>query len=191
MATNEKLSEKRVIEWLNDHPDLFRRRPELLDGLELPHDAGADSLIEVQVARLRKENRQLKVQLQTLAGIAGENERLMQRLHQLTLEIMTTASTAEFIERLINRLAGDFEAASVRLHLLKPHRRLAPIDAVIVHDQEPPDWFEEIREHGEIVFGRLTRAKLEFLFPERHREIGSAAVVPVNTRYREAELGHM
>lgn len=180
MATNEKLSESQVVEWLSRHPDLFRQRPELLDDLELPHDAGTNSLIEVQVERLRKENRQLNAQLQTLAGIAGENERLMQRLHQLTLEIMTSASTAEFIERLIARLAGDFEAASVRLHLLDSHEQLSSIGAVAIHTDEPPDWFRNIMKGGEIVFGRLTRKKLEFLFPERPEEIGSAALVPVN-----------
>lgn len=180
MAANEKLSESQVIDWLSSHPDIFRQHPELLDRLELPHDAGTDSLIELQVTRLRKENRQLKAQLQTLAGIAGENERLMQRLHQLTLEIMTTASSAEFIERLIERLAGDFEAASVRLHLLKSHENLSSIEAVVVHDEAPPEWFADVMDGGEIVFGRLTRTKLEFLFPDRHEEIGSAALVPVN-----------
>lgn len=180
MAEMNELTESDLLRWLEDHPDVFIHHPEWLDLIELPHEAGTESLIEVQVGRLRKENRQLKAQLQTLAGIAGENERLMQRLHQLTLEIMTTAGTGEFIERLIDRLASDFEALSVRLHLLKPHPDLADVASVTIHEQEPPEWFEQLIADGKIVFGRLTRAKLELLFPARHESIGSAALVPIN-----------
>jgi uncharacterized protein len=104
----------------------------------------------------------------------------MQRLHQLTLEIMTTDDTREFIERLMERLAGDFEAGSVRLHLISPTPRTGR-GRGRHHSRGPvPDWFEDILDRGKIVFGRLTRAKLEMLFPNRHESVGSAALVPVN-----------
>lgn len=180
MADATSLSEDDVIEWLTSNRDLFERHPELLDHIDLPHGTGAQSLIEVQVDRLRLENRQLRAQLETLAGIAGENERLMQRLHQLTLEVMTTHSSAEFIQRLIQRLAGDFDARSVRLHLLESREQLADLDAVTVHEAGVPDWFETLLEAGAIEFGRFTRAKLEILFPSQHGDIGSAALVPIS-----------
>lgn len=180
MGEINPIDESSVAEWLESHPDYFSRHPEVLDAMTLPHDVGAESLIELQISRLRMENRQLKAQLQTLAGIAGENERLMQRLHQLTLEIMTTAGTREFIERLMERLGSDFEAGSVRLHLLGDYPDLTAADSVSMHPDTPPDWFANIMKRGKIVFGRLTRAKLEYLFPNRHEAIGSAALVPIN-----------
>lgn len=179
MADPKSLNDQVILDWLSSHPDFFERHPEALDALELPHHAGVSSLIEVQVERLRRENHQLKTQLETLAGIAGENERLMQRLHQLTLEVMTASSTREFTERLMERLAGDFDAVSVRLHLLDPHPALEQVEAVSAHDGEVPKWFETLLESGQIEFGRLTRAKLEALFPEQHEAIGSAALVPI------------
>lgn len=179
MADRSTLTETDVIKWLASNRDLFSRRPELLDELELPHDSAASSLIEVQVARLQRENRQLRTQLETLAGIAGENERLMQRLHQLTLEVMTTRSARDFIERLIERLAGDFDARSVRLHLLEHHGTLSESQAVSVLESAVPDWFETLLEGERIEFGRFTRAKMETLFPRHHASIGSAALVPV------------
>lgn len=179
MADPRSLNDEMILAWLSSHPDFFERHPEALDELQLPHQAGASSLIEVQVDRLRRENHQLRTQLETLAGIAGENERLMQRLHQLTLEVMTTSSTREFTERLMERLAGDFEAVSVRLHLLDPHPALDQVEAVTTHDGEVPDWFEALLDGGQIEFGRFTRAKLEVLFPNRHESIGSAALVPI------------
>jgi uncharacterized protein len=180
MDEMKPLDESRVVEWLEANPDFFHGHPELLEAMSLPHGAGTASLIEVQVNRLRTENRQLKAQLQTLAGIAGENERLMQRLHQLTLEIMTTSDTCAFIEKLMQRLANDFKAGSVRLHLVAPHPELAGVEAVTIHDDSPPAWFEDVMRRGKIVFGRLTQSKLELLFPNRHEAIGSAALVPVN-----------
>ena len=180
MGDMKSIKESDIAEWLKSNPDFFQRHLDMMADLSLPHDAGTDSLIELQVNRLRTENRQLKAQLQTLAGIAGENERLMQRLHQLTLEIMTTADTRQFIERLMDRLASDFEACSVRLHLVSPHPDLADIGAVTIHDDNPPEWFAEIMSRGKIVFGRLTRTKLECLFPNRHEDVGSAALVPIN-----------
>jgi uncharacterized protein YigA (DUF484 family) len=175
MAEESRLNEDEVIEWLAANADFFERHPRLLDTMTLPHEAGAHSLIEVQVARLRRENRQLRTQLDTLAGIAGENERLMQRLHQLTLEVMTTRSTSEFIER----LAGDFDALSVRLHLLEEPPSLDDVSAVSIHEAGVPDWFEKLLDAGRIEFGRFTQAKLETLFPQRHEGIGSAALVPI------------
>lgn len=179
MSDANKLNEADVVEWLASDADFFERHPELLDTMSLPHETGAHSLIEVQVTRLRRENHQLRAQLETLAGIAGENERLMQRLHQLTLEVMTTSSSGEFIERLMGRLANDFDARSVRLHLLERHESLAEVAAVTLHESGVPDWFDKLLEVGSIQFGRFTRAKLETLFPNQHEGIGSAALVPI------------
>jgi uncharacterized protein YigA (DUF484 family) len=179
MSDPSSLNEQDVIEWLTSHADFFERHPELLESLQLPHETGAHSLIEVQVTRLRRENHQLRAQLETLAGIAGENERLMQRLHQLTLEVMTTRSAGEFIERLIERLASDFDARSVRLHLLDKHEGLDEVGAVTAQEAGVPEWFEKLLEAGNIEFGRFTRAKLETLFPRQHEGIGSAALVPI------------
>lgn len=179
MSDASKLNENDVVEWLASSADFFERHPQLLDTLKLPHETGAHSLIEVQVTRLRRENHQLRAQLETLAGIAGENERLMQRLHQLTLEVMTTRSSGEFIERLIERLAKDFDARSVRLHLVEPQPGLTELATVTMHESGVPDWFDKLLEGGSIEFGRFTRAKLETLFPNQHEGIGSAALVPI------------
>lgn len=180
MANAGSLNEADVLEWLASNPDFFERHPEILESLVLPHETGASSLIEVQVARLRRDNHQMRAQLETLADIAGENERLMHRLHQLTLEVMTTRSSGEFIERLMARLASDFDARSVRLHLLERHEGLVDIEAVTLHDAGVPDWFDKLLEGGSIEFGRFTRAKLETLFPIQHDKIGSAALVPIS-----------
>ncbi len=170
---------KEVAAWLKSHPDFLVENPEVLDELNLVHQAGTASLIERQVERLRSENRRLNARLKTLAGIAGENERLMQRLHQLTLEVMTTDSTPAFIEQLFEKLARDFKADRVCLHLIKPHPDLEDCNSVAVLPEQQPEWLEKLLERGETLCGRLTTGKLELLFGEQPGTIGSAALVPI------------
>ncbi|MFU8831661.1 MAG: DUF484 family protein [Wenzhouxiangella sp.] len=168
-----------VIDWLKAHPDLFIKQPELLDHMNLPHGAGTASLIERQVERLREDNRVLNEKLKALAGIAGENERLMQRLHQLTLELMTADSPNAFIEQLLEKLGADFQADSVRLHLLAAHPELDSAPAVGVLDDEHPEWLIQILDQGRTECGRLTRQKLDFLFGDQAENLGSAALMPI------------
>lgn len=170
---------KEVATWLKSNPDFFIDHPELLDEIKLAHQAGTASLIERQVERLRAENRRLNDRLKTLAGIAGENERLMQRLHQLTLEVMTTDSTPAFIERLFDKLAEDFTADCVRLHLIKHHRELDDCAMVITLPEQRPDWLDKLLDKDQTLCGRLTSGKLQLLFSDQAEQIGSAALVPI------------
>lgn len=170
---------KEIATWLKSNPDFFVDHPELLDEINLAHQAGTASLIERQVERLRSENHRLDARLKTLAGIAGENERLMQRLHQLTLEVMTTDSTPAFIERLFDKLAEDFRADCVRLHLIKHHPELGDCSLVETLPEKYPDWLQKVLEKGQTVCGRLTSTKLEVLFGGQAEQLGSAALVPI------------
>ncbi len=167
-----------VIGWLNDNPDLFIRHPELLDQLDLPHQTGTTSLIERQVERLRAENQKLTAQLKTLAGIAGENERLIKRLHDLTLSIMSAGTGASFIQQLFDRLVADFQAEQVRLHIILPRPDLDEVAGIEKH-QQPPEWFRQLLDKNQIECGRLTREKLSLLFSKDTGQVASAAVVPI------------
>ncbi len=179
MAKPQTLNEKSVTDWLREHPEFLARHPELLRDLDLAHGTEASSLIERQVHLLREDNRALKRQLHELAGIAGQNEKLMQRLHQLTLEIMTTASTTEFIDQLCHRLARDFRAERVGLVLVHPHPALAGSDTITLAPEPLPDWLDRLMTDSRPECGRLVRSKQETLFPDQQVEIGSAALVPI------------
>jgi uncharacterized protein YigA (DUF484 family) len=176
---HEALNQEQAAAYLRQHPDLLCRYPELIDQLQWPEDPRATSLSQHQVLRLRQRNQQLELQLQQLAGIAGENERLMQRLHQLTLDLMTADSNVHFIERLFDRLAHDFSAETARLHLIGEHPELAELDCVSLHAGKRPDWFDALRDKSAPYCGRLTREKSAFLFPEVSTDIGSSALIPI------------
>lgn len=173
------LTTDQVLQWLKRNPDLFQRHPELLDEIRIPHDAGTISLIEHQVLRLQQENRRLKRQLEQLSGIAGQNERLMQRLHQLTLDLMDSGEVRDFIERLSVRLGEDFKADRVRLHLVKADQSLHDLEAVRLLPESRPRWLNRLLDGSQPECGRLTRAKVKLLLGDENEQIASAALIPV------------
>jgi len=84
-----EVGETDVVRFLQDHPDLLARYPDLLTRLVVPHQTGAaTSLVERQVALLRGENQALRKKIDQLVGIARENEELNQRFHRLALELL-------------------------------------------------------------------------------------------------------
>lgn len=168
-----------VLDWLREHPGVFKDHPELLDVLEFEHDAGATSLIERQVERLREENLNLKTRLQHLIAIAGENQRLVQRLHRLTLEVMATADLEQFIEDVATRLKADFHAEVVILHP-GPGGPDPGTAEYVRHLPSPvPEWLQKLAQAGRPVCGRLTRAKLKTVFGETAGDVASCALVPL------------
>lgn len=175
------VTEDQVKAWLIEYPEFLLANPDVLETLEIPHGSGTASLIEHQVRRLRQENGRLKQQLSQLSGIAGENERLMQRLHRLTLELMASVDVEEFLGQLVDRLADDFNADQVKLALIEPNPELLELPEVQALPDEHPAWLKRLLERGEPDCGRLTRAKIELLFSKPAAEqIGSAALVPVS-----------
>lgn len=181
---------RQVREWLMEHPDFLAGDPELLVCMEVPHPSGTSSLLERQVEVLREETRQLKRQLSHLTGVAGENERRMQRLHRLSLELVATSTPTELFRLLVHGLRERFEADGVRLLLRDPESLgLDAQDEVIAlrslsrsSPETLPDWLDEILREGQPRCGRLTREKREALFGETGAELGSAALLPLGER---------
>lgn len=177
--TEQRLSEAEVAEWLREHPDFLVRQPDVFAQLEIPHAAGTASLIEKQVELLRSENLHLKRQLKHLNGVAGENERLMQRLHRLALELVATDSYDALYRHLIEGLCRDFRADAVRLMLDGEQRAQFTEAEVVGLPENRPDWLEKLLASGKPQCGRLTREKREAVFGKDGTDLGSAALVPL------------
>lgn len=179
MAEREQLNPEAIVHWLRDHPDFFIHHPELLTQLEFPHDTTAESLLERQVGKLRAENQKLGRQLRELVGIAGQNEKLMQRLHVLTLELTATVSPEELIHRLGERLGEDFRSDTVVLLLDDPGPALAGIGAVQALPSQRPEWLTRLLQSSAPLCGRLTREKATLVFGQTTDSVDSAALVPL------------
>ncbi|MDT8449614.1 MAG: DUF484 family protein [Wenzhouxiangellaceae bacterium] len=176
---NPRLTDADVRDWLVEHPEFLADHPEVLTVQVVPHEAGTASLIERQVELLRTENQRLKRQLSHLSGVAGENERLMQRLHKLSLQLMAAGSAREMIERLCRGLKEDFRADSVYLMLGSGDGELHAIDGIVAMPEEHPRWLANLLASAKPQCGRLTRTKRELVFGTAGGELGSAALVPL------------
>jgi uncharacterized protein YigA (DUF484 family) len=90
-AQSDQTDEARVIQYLQDNPEVLMAYPGVFSSLAIPHQTGgATSLVERQLKLLREENHSLKSKIDELVGIARENEELNQRFHRLALELMNT-----------------------------------------------------------------------------------------------------
>ena len=168
-------SENSVAAYLRDHPDFFERHAELLERLQVPHaSGGAISLVERQIANLRRQSSHYRDQLNELIVVARENEQLQSRLHQLTLSLIEARSYDELLEVLRSRLCAEFQASSVELRLFSPTGRQGdPLD------DEAFAAFEHFFSLGEPVCGRLKKAQLQFLFADQAEQIASTALIPL------------
>lgn len=184
--SDAKTSLKEVVaSYLRKHPDFFKDHPDVLERVEIEHESGgAASLIEKQVEQLRGSNQELNRQLNRLVQVASENERLMSRLHALTLKLMTIDSRREFFTQLGNSLLNDFNADILQICLFdEAAAQQAGEDVMYIGADDPAlEPFRAQLEKGDTVCGRLSEAKLEFLFGSKSRWVQSTALVPLGEK---------
>ena len=107
-----------VAAYLQQHPDFFLRRPDILSNLSIPHETGeAVSLIEHQIKVLRKQTDNYRQQLEELVAVARENDQLNRRLHRLTLAMIEAEDLQELLNTLQDELRTQFAADAVELKL--------------------------------------------------------------------------
>ncbi len=114
-----EITQEDVAHFLRTHSDFFVYYPKLIETLAIPHETGeAVSLVERQVAVLRKKNKELGRKLHQLVTAARENEKVMCRLHALALRIVTVEGFDETLAEIIALLHSEFPGTWVRICLL-------------------------------------------------------------------------
>lgn len=187
----KSLIEEQVFRYLEQNPEFLTQNPDLLQQVKLKHASGqATSLIEHQVMLLREKNSDLARQLTQLKQIAGENEKLMSRLHRLTLCLASLENLSEFFSTLATELDAEFNAEQLFVGLFCEMQNIDPICPVNQLNVDDPELkqFSAFLDSGETACGRLNRDKLEYLFGQGADEIKSTALVPLG---EQAEYGFL
>jgi uncharacterized protein YigA (DUF484 family) len=182
MSDDKMMLKEVVAKFLRRNPAFLAEFPDVLELLELNHSSGiASSLIERQVAQLRKKNHELNRQLTRLVHVASENEQLMSRLHQLTLELMAIGEPRAFFKHLERSLLDDFKADILKICLFDNEIASRAGDEVRWVDpaDESLQPFRVHLEKDHTVCGRLGENKLSFLFDAKARWVQSTALVPL------------
>jgi hypothetical protein len=111
-------SDRAALDYLEQHPDLLQRNPELLAKLQIPHQSGhgAVSLIERQVKVLRDTNHRLEDRIRDLVETAQANEELSEKMHRYSIGLMQAATANDLLNIAETSLQKLFniEVASIR-----------------------------------------------------------------------------
>lgn len=175
-----------VAQYLHEHPEFFRQHPELLSQLEVPHEAGAISLVERQVKVLRERLRELQGQMIEMLRNARENERLLAQCFQLCMRLIGCTDLQTMHEQLRQSLQLDFHADAEALLFSERVPVAAPLRQASA---------EQIRHalhcgfpDAEPVCGALDNDMRTFLFGELRPELRSVALVPIGVGARDGLL---
>jgi len=172
---------KEVEAYLDQHPEFFQDKSELLVELKVPHPAGgAVSLIERQVALLRDENKKLRLRIKELVEIARENEALVNKLHSLSIDLISAVSLDDFSSILTQKLQSNFDASHVSIKLFA---EALPgddnSDNVVSRSDKSIAGFEQFLRNKSPVCGRFNSQQLAYLFGDKALEVKSIALIPL------------
>ena len=96
MTKKNSTDENKIISYLEDNPDFFLDKNDLLINLEIPHQKkGSVSLVEHQIEILQQENKQLKNQLNELIKNASSNHKIIEKIQNLSCKLIQSKSSSE------------------------------------------------------------------------------------------------
>lgn len=181
------IDEKKISDYLRDHPHFFDRHPEILQNLQLHHPSGrAISLIEKQVSALRERNTELRHRLNALLENARNNDRLFERSKRLMLALLECHTLDDLIETLYFSFDQEFGIPHAQLILF--HKPASAHNVRIASKIDAQKYLGRHLNAGRAVGGGLSREEIDFLFATSPTRVNSAALVPL---YHQQLLGVM
>ena len=174
-----KLTATEVSEWLHNNPDFFKDQPEVLESLDLQHQAqGAISLIEHQVTALRRRNTSLNTKLNELIERAKDNQRLSVQLHQLSLTLLEADTLDSVLSVAREQLDTVFDAEAVSIKLFKTGSKdKAPY---YINARDISRQFSSAYRTNNCLCGTLSKEQNDLIFTEQEIEIKSSVFIPLN-----------
>ena len=186
----EAVDEQTVTQYLQQHPDLFDRHPQLLTRLRLQHPRNGTtvSLIERQVDVLREKHAALEQKLGEFVRVARANDALADRIHRFTRRLLRTATRSQALTQIEAGLREDFDAYHTVLVLpVAPGKAGAPSGDAASRflRQVPTDdvtfrSFETLFSSARPRCGQVRDSQREFLFGTEAGVIASVALIPLN-----------
>ncbi|WP_217534382.1 DUF484 family protein [Vibrio metschnikovii] len=171
----EALTAEVVAEYLTDHPDFFQHRSQLVERLSLPHpQAGAVSLVHVQMARQRQRIEELEEEITALMSLAANNDRTFHEFMDLQEQLLKCSS--------LPAVCRAIEATAQRLRLMAYLRLVDTTLAEYRINQESLQRFSTNHFNGKQAYlGRLRQADRGLLFGDQCAapEMGSYVVLPL------------
>jgi uncharacterized protein YigA (DUF484 family) len=186
----EEIDEQAITQYLQQHPDLFDRHPQLLTRLRLQHPRNGTtvSLIERQVEVLREKHAALEQKLAEFVRVARDNDSLADRIHRFTRRLLRTTTRAEALAQIEASLREDFDAYHTVLVLQVPKGTAsAPSGDTasnflreVSTDNPIFKSFESLFSNARPRCGQVRDSQRDFLFGTEAAGIGSVALIPLS-----------
>ncbi len=174
-----ELNAENIAIFLAANMDFFDQHPGLLRNMRIPHETGKSiSLIERQVAALRKENNEVKAKLQTLMVNARDNDKLFDKVQTLITELLEQDTVEEVCRMLEQSIQADFGACYCKLWLIAemPNLERQQLGATqvkdlirIIYDDKP-------------YFGELKEEEYRLIFRNCPQQMNSVAVISLTEK---------
>ena len=181
-----------VLTYLKSNPDSAAQYPQLLEHLQLSdnQNPGVTSLIERQTVMLREKLDRMRVQTDELIASARENESIQDRVFNLALEVMRETSMDNLLSTLYSclqdRFAVDFISLRVPLDLVK-NKGLDEFSKRYLKDKNFQLALERIGKMPARCDQRFPEPLLAFFFEDAAKNIGSAALLPLNLSFGDTD----
>ncbi|MDO6514999.1 MULTISPECIES: DUF484 family protein [unclassified Neptuniibacter] len=174
----EQLTEAKVADFLQQHPDFFTRNAKLLEKLYVPHETGrAVSLVERQTTVLREKNQNLTSHLSDLIDIARHNDVQFEKTKRMVLALLESETLDDIAVAIDESLCQDFASDTTSL-ILFTHKPL-DVNNLRLMDQDSASVISGLMSTNLPSCGQLSKAENEFIFAADAIKVQSAAVVPL------------
>ncbi len=186
--STETIDEQAIGQYLQQHPDLFDRHPQLLTRLRLVHPRTGTtvSLIERQVEVLREKQAASEQKLADFVRVARANDVLADKIHRFTRRLLRTADSAQALVQIEASLREDFDAehAVLVLPVVAGDPRVTTDGAsrfvrAVSGDDPILKSFESLFGSGRPRCGQVRDSQRDFLFGNDSAAIGSVALIPL------------
>jgi len=185
----EAVDEQTIAQYLQQHPDLFDRHPQLLTRLRLQHPRHGTtvSLIERQVEVLREKHAALEQKLAEFVRVARDNDSRADRIHRFTRRLLRTTTRAQALAQIESGLREDFDAYHTVLVLQLPQGAAATVAGdppshflrEVANDNPIIRSFESLFSNARPRCGQVRDSQRDFLFGAEAAAIGSVALIPL------------
>jgi len=182
--SNDGIDEQAIAQYLQQHPDLFDRHPQLLTRLRLQHPRNGTtiSLIERQVDVLRDKHSALEQQLAEFVRVARANDALADKIHRFTRRLLRTTTRAQALTQVEASLREDFDTYHAVLVLTGAASADTPGRFVrnVSGDDAAFKSFASLFDSAKPRCGQVRDSQRDFLFGNEAPGIGSVALIPLS-----------
>lgn len=178
MSQQPRLTEADVVQFLEDHPDFFVGKDDLLSQLRIPHQtSGATSLIERQVQVHRDRNIELRQRLSDLLENARRNDNLFEKTRRLVLALIEANSWLALHTALDDALRNDFAVDSWAMLHFTERQLERPL--IAIRSQEQQRNIHRMFKGHRAICGQLPRNDMAALLNLDTTDMGSIAAAQI------------